>query len=97
MWRDDMKYYELKDMDDPFPASSRVIDEDELNRRIGLIRNFSYNIYDAKQILLHGKVKPDPDPWEEWAEESSWAFFDGDGKQIKAALLKLKTLVEKKD
>ena len=95
-----MRYYEIRNMDDPRLSDlyeARVIDEEELKRRIKRFYDEDIPLNDCIQILLYGKVKPDPDPWEEWAEESSWAFFDGDGKQIKAALLKLKTLVEKKD
>ena len=88
-------YYEIRDMDEDGSRLARIIDEDELKRRIERFHDEIVPLDECIQILLHGKVKPDPDPWEEWAEESSWAFFDGDGKQIKAALLKLKTLVEK--
>ena len=95
-----MKYYEIREMNHPVSEGyrARTIDEDELKRRIDQFRRVENITYDeCRQILLYGKVKEAPDPWEEWAEELTWACFDGDDKKIKAGLLKLKTLVEKKD
>ena len=93
-----MRYYEITNMDDPKGiGQTRMIDEDELKRRIEQFHDEIVPLNECIQILLHGEVKPAPDPWEEWAEELTWAIFNGHDVQIKAGLLKLKTLVEKKD
>ena len=95
-----MKYYEITNMDDPRVSDlkqTRVIDEDELNRRLLEIIEADYNLDEAKDILLHGKVKEVPDPWEEWAENTAHDIYDATESDIKAALLKLKKLVGKEN
>lgn len=92
-----MKYYEIINMDEPFPASSRIISDDEFNRRLVEIIEADYNLDQAKEILLHGKVK-EADPWEELVHELSDALGFLPGQQttlrLEAALNKLKGLVE---
>ena len=92
-----MKYYEIRDLNGPTDADgygARLIDEDELDRRLNVFRQAGITLDDCKYYLLHGNIK-EADPWEEWAEELKWALFDGDDTKIKAALLKLRGLVEK--
>jgi hypothetical protein len=91
-------------MDDPQVSDlrkSRIIDEDELNRRLIKIIEVNYTLEQSKQILLHGKVKTDPDPWEELVHELSDALGFLPGQQstvrLEAALLKLRVLVERKE
>ena len=100
-----MKYYEITNMDDPKGiGQTRIIDEYELDRRIALaFEEATYAILDpngvdkARDIIVYGKVKEAPDPWEEWAEELTWAIFNGHDTKMKAGLLKLRDLVEKKE
>ena len=93
-----MRYYELANMDDPQVSDlrqSRIIDETELHRRLRFISEEAENLEQAKQFLLYGKVKPAPDPWEEWAEELAESYYSGPKSAVKAALLKLRGLVGK--
>lgn len=103
-----MRYYEITNMDHPqlSEKQTRVIDEDELDRRLSIIMtgnphhgSMQYDHEQAKQILLHGNVKEAPDPWEEWAEGAADAIVGSepraDWTHVKNALLNLKALVEK--
>ena len=93
-----MRYYEIRDMNEAALKEgryrTRVIDEDELKQRILMITAGDWR-GDEIDILLHGNVQEPPDPWEELAEELTWAIFNGHDKKIKAGLLKLRDLVEK--
>ena len=94
-----MRYYEIANMDDPQVSDlrkSRIIDETELRRRLRFIGKDAKNWDEATQMLLHGKVQEPPDPWEEWAEEVAQAGYRTTA-DFKAALLKLRDLVEKKE
>jgi hypothetical protein len=93
-------------MNDAATTQTRVIDENELNRRIALaFEEATYAILDpngvdkAREIIVYGKVKPDP--WEEWVHELSDALGFLPGKRtalnLEAALLKLRPLVEKEN
>ena len=92
-----MSYYEIINMDDPKGIGQRrIIDETELRRRLRFIGKDAKNWDEATQMLLHGKVQEPPDPWEEWAEEVAQAGYRTTA-DFKAALLKLRDLVEKKE
>ena len=99
-----MSYYEIREMDgcrESDLSETRVIDEDELDRRLLEIIQVDYDLEKSKQILLHGKVKEVPDPWEELMHELSDALGFLPGQQstvrLEAALLKLRVLVERKE
>jgi len=104
-----MKYYEIKDMDHPDPDGhgTRILSEDELDMRLTMIQlcnpDDGYMPYSRErqiEILLHGQAKEAPDPWEEWAEgvadSMGWGNRGETFKNVKAALLKLRDLVERK-
>ena len=94
-----MRYYEIRDMNEAALKEgryrTRVIDDDEMNRRLMEIIDADHDLEKSKEILLHGNVQEPPDPWEEWAEELTWAIFNGHDVKMKAGLLKLRDLVEK--
>jgi hypothetical protein len=102
MWRDDMKYYEITNMDDPKGiGQTRTINEDELDRRIALaFEEATFSILDpngvakARDIIVYGKVKPAPEPVVEPAtvpeQEALPETATGvDYAQVKAAVLKV--------
>ena len=106
-----MKHYEIRELKHPDPVfgfKSMVIDEGELGDRLRHIIGMELGgmgieaiTSKAINILLHGKLKPATDPWEEWADEfieaTSWARYPEYAKKVKAALLKLRDLVERKE